>query len=275
LSKRNNGARTAAPQAPPTPQRSSGALNFTKPTEFVELPTEGKFYPEGHPLHLVKEVEINYMSAREEDILTSQALITRGVMLDRLIGSVLVDKSIDVDTLYPGDKDAIIVAARSTGYGPEYVSNVQCGSCGARHEHVVDLAKLPIKQVPEDISLTPSGTFTVMLPITGFMVEMRILDSRAQKYLDNTRAANKKNNLPERNRTDLLKMIVVSVNSVTDRAELDAFIDSMPAQDSRTLKKSYDRVSPSLLMEQRVECPNCQTVVVREVPLGVDFFWPS
>ena len=275
MSKRNNGARTAAPQAPPTPQRSSGALNFTRPTEFVELPTRGKFYPEGHPLHLIKEVEINYMSAREEDILTSQALVSRGVALDRMLGSVLVDKDIDVDTLYPGDKNAILVAARATGYGPEYVSRVKCGSCGTQHDHVVDLSNLPIKETPEDISLTTAGTFTVLLPITGFTAEVRLLDSKRQKYLDNLRDTNKKNNLPERNRTDLLKMIIVSINSVSDRKELEEFIDNMPAQDSRTVKKAYDRASPSLRMEQRVECPNCQTVVVREVPLGINFLWPS
>jgi hypothetical protein len=85
----------------PAAPKSSGALNFTRPTEFVQLPTEGRFYPEGHPLHLISEVEINYMSAKEEDILTSQALITRGIVIERFIQSVLVDQDIDVHSLYP------------------------------------------------------------------------------------------------------------------------------------------------------------------------------
>ena len=275
MARRSNKSRAAAPSAPPAAQQFSGALNFTRPTEFVQLPTEGKFYPEEHPLHLVTEVEINYMSAKEEDILTSQALISRGVVLDRLIHSVLVDKAIDVSTLYPGDKNAILIAARATGYGSEYISNVVCPSCSHGHQHVVDLVNLPIKEVPEDINLTSSGTFTIPLPVTKFTAELKILNAKEQKFLDGNRQANVKNNLPESNRTDLLKMIVVSINSVSVRSELDNFIMNMPAQDSRTIKKAYDDVSPSLLMDQEIECPKCKHTVVREVPLGLDFFWPS
>jgi len=241
----------------------------------VQLPTEGKFYAEGHPLHLVSEVEINYMSAREEDILTSQALISRGVVLDKFIQSVLVDKSIDVTTLYPGDKNAILVAARATGYGPEYVSKVKCGACGTAHEHVVNLVDLPIKSIPEGIVISQAGTFSTVLPVTSFVAELKILNSKEQKFLDNLRDTNKKNNLPETNRTSLLKAIVVSVNGISVRHELDNFIHNMPAKDSSWIKKTYESVSPSLDMQQTVECPNCRNTVVREVPLGLDFFWPS
>lgn len=275
MAKRNNGARTAAPQAAPPAPQFSGALSFTNPTEFVELPTQGKFYPEGHPLHLKTEVEIRYMSAKEEDILTSQALISRGIVIDRLIQSVLVDSSIDVNTLYPGDKSAIMIAARATGYGSEYVSNVKCPSCGTNHDHVVDLVNIPIKEVPDDLTISPAGTFSIVLPRSGFTAEIRILSAKQQSYLENMRDTNRKNNLPERNRTDFLKMVIVSVNSISARQEVENFIDNMPAMDSREVKKAYDRAAPSLQMEQRIECPSCQHVVVRAVPLGIDFFWPS
>lgn len=274
MARRNNKNRASAPAAPPVPQ-FSGALSFTRPTEFVQLPTEGKFYPEGHPLHLVPEVEINYMTAKEEDILTSRALISRGVVIDRLIQSVLVDKTIDVTTLYPGDKTALMIATRATGYGPEYTGQVTCPACSHKHEHVIDLTNLPIKKVPENINLTSAGTFAVKLPVTGFTAELRILSSKEQKFLEDSGKTSVKHNLPEANRTNLLKMIVVSINSISDRQELENFIDQMPAQDSRTIKKIYDSVNPSLDMEQEVQCPNCQHVVVREVPLGINFLWPS
>ena len=274
MARRNNKNRASAPAAPPVPQ-FSGALSFTRPTEFVQLPTEGRFYPEGHPLHLVPEVEINYMTAKEEDILTSRALISRGVVIDRLIQSVLVDKTIDVTTLYPGDKTALMIAARATGYGSEYAGQVTCPACSHKHEHVIDLTNLPIKKIPEDINLTSAGTFSVKLPVTGFTAELRILSSKEQKFLEDSGKTNVKHNLPEANRTNLLKMIVVSINSISDRQELENFIDQMPAQDSRTIKKIYDSVNPSLDMDQEVQCPNCQHVVVREVPLGINFLWPS
>jgi hypothetical protein len=85
--------------------------------------------------------------------------------------------------------------------------------------------------------LTPSGTFSVQLPVTKFSAELKILTAKEQKYLNNTRETNKKNNLPESNRTDFIKMVVVSINSIRDRFEIEQFIDQMPAQDSRTIKK--------------------------------------
>ena len=115
----------------------------------------------------------------------------------------------------------------------------------------------------------------MQLPVTKFSVELKILTAKEQKYLDSTREANKKNNLPESNRTDFLKMVVVSINSIRDRFEIEQFIDQMPAQDSRTIKKVYDEVNPSLLMDQTIECPKCKYTVVREVPLGITFLWPS
>jgi len=275
LSRRSNKDRVAAPSAPLPNQGFASGLDFTRPTEFVQLPTEGKFYPEGHPLHLVTEVEITYMSAREEDILTSRALITKGVVLDKLIQSVLVDKTVDITTLYPGDKNAILVATRATGYGPEYISKVKCEACGTVHDHIVDLTNLPVKEVPQNIVISQRGTFAVSLPVTGFTVELKILNSREQQFLENLSTTNRKNNLPETNRTSLLKTIIVAVNGIDSRAELDKFIHQMPAQDSRFLKKTYDEANPTLDMTQEITCPNCSTLVVREVPLGLDFFWPS
>ena len=275
MARRNNKSRTAATSAQPPERQSSGALKFTRPTEFVQLPTKGKFYPDGHPLHLIPEVEINYMSAKEEDILTSQALIARGIVIDRFIQSVLVDQSVDVTSLYPGDKNAILIAARATGYGPEYEAMVSCPACGHGHEHTIDLINLPIKEVPEDINLTPAGTFNVLLPVTKFSAELKILTAQEQRYLEKNKEANRKNNLPESNRTDFLKMVVVSINSIRDRFELEQFIDNMPAQDSTTIKKTYDEVEPSLLMDQETECPKCNHTVVREVPLGLSFLWPA
>jgi len=259
------------PSAPPM----GGMLSFTNPTEFVELPTKGKLYPEGHPFHMMEEVEINYMTAKDEDILASRSLIVRGVVLDRLIQNILVEKGIDPDTLYPGDKNAILVAARVTGYGSEYVSEVKCPSCGEQNEHTVDLQDLPLKEIPEDINITSNGTFTVHLPKTGFTTELKLLTTKEQKYLDRNKESKAKNNLPESSLTDLLKMIIVSVDSVTSRAEIEKFINSMPASDSLLIRRTYASVNPSLDMKQEIECPSCKHIAVREVPLGITFFWPS
>ena len=109
--------------------------DYKFPTEMVELPSKGYFYVEGHPLSEGK-VEVKYMTAREEDILTSQNLIQQGTVIDKLLESLIVDKSIKIDDMLIGDKNAIMVAARILGYGKDYDITYD------DEEHTVDLSKL-------------------------------------------------------------------------------------------------------------------------------------
>ena len=112
---------------------------YKSPTEMVDLPSQGYFYFDGHPLSSGK-IEIKYMTAKEEDILTSQNLIQQGTVIDKLLESLIVDKSVKLDDLLIGDKNAIMVAARILGYGKEYEFTYD------GEEKSVDLSKLePIK----------------------------------------------------------------------------------------------------------------------------------
>ena len=113
-------------------------LQFSTPTEFVELPSGGKNYPEGHPLHNVDSLEIRYMTAKEEDILTSRTLLKKGIAVDRMLQSLIIDKSISVDDMLTGDKNALIVAARVSGYGAEYSTSVSCPACGTSSKYTFD-----------------------------------------------------------------------------------------------------------------------------------------
>ena len=110
---------------------NAGGFSFVIPTEFVELPTGGRYYPPGHPLHGESAIEIKQMTAKEEDMLTSRTLLKKGVALDRVIGSLIVNKAIDPDSLYVGDRNAIIVATRVSGYGNDYTTKVTCPQCAA------------------------------------------------------------------------------------------------------------------------------------------------
>ena len=114
-------------------------LGWVTPTEFISLPTQGAFYPEGHPLCNVESIEIKYMTAKEEDILTSESLIKKGIALDRLLQSVMVDKSIPLNDLLVADKNALLIGTRITGYGPAYETNVTCPSCSSVTEYEFNL----------------------------------------------------------------------------------------------------------------------------------------
>ena len=138
---RTGGASQPDTAVPPALSQGAGdgGFSFVVPTEFVELPSEGRFYPESHPLHNQDVIEIKQMTAKEEDILTSQTLLKQGVALDRLLQSLIVDKRINPASLLSGDRSAIIVAARRSGYGSVYESQMNCPSCGTKQEFSFNL----------------------------------------------------------------------------------------------------------------------------------------
>ena len=282
---RNNmgrlGVKETKKQTSPPPQATNpgSGFQFTAPTEFVELPTKGKYYPEGHPLHNKETVEIRYMTAKEEDILSSATLIKNNMVIDRLLQSVFVAKSIDPSYLFVGDKNALIVATRITGYGSDYNTQVICPACYTSSEHSFDLDELNLYEGGDyqDFSIeeTDEGTFFVDLPMSKVRVETRLLLGKDEKYLAQLAANKKKKNLLESPLTDQFKRIIVSVNGDRERRVVDQFIDNMPALDSRHLRTAYSKIVPTIDMNQHFHCPVCNHSSRMEVPLTAGFLWPT
>ena len=165
------------------------------------------FYPEGHPLHGVSSIEIRYMTAKEEDILTSQALIKKGVAIERLLQNVIVDKSFSVNDLLIGDKNALLVATRVTGYGAEYTTNVTCPSCNNTDEHTFDLQDGKMNDVEEAVAsfngtLTEQNTFLITLPMTDATVECRLLTGGDELRLQKESERKARRNIEESSLTD-------------------------------------------------------------------------
>ena len=193
MSIRNNEDRTgerlatAASAPPPMPgvgsETPSMTLDFTCPTEFVDLPSRGRFYPEGHPLHGKESVEIRFMTAKDEDILTSKSLLKKGVAVDRFLQNIIVDKSIKLPDLLIGDKNALVVAARITGYGTNYSTKTTCPACASTQEYEFDLGDGRISAgglesvreytpaIAEDIEETENNTWLVQCPRSKVVVE--------------------------------------------------------------------------------------------------------
>lgn len=273
-------AQNASSDASATPavQNNTG-FSFTAPTEIVELPTKGRFYPEGHPLHNQETVEIRYMTAKEEDILSSVALIKNNLVIDRLIQSVVTDKRIDPDFLFVGDKNALLVAARITGYGAEYETQVICPSCYSPSEHAFDLNDINPHEggdaLDSNVEETNEGTFIITLPMSQVRTEVRLLLGKDEKYLAQLANNKKKGNLPETPLTDQFKRVIVSVNGDRNRSSIDGFVDNMPARDSRFLRTIYSKIVPNIDLNFSFECPKCGSNSRIEVPLGPRFLWPS
>ena len=139
---RNNEERLGTKHQNQSSPSSTTPLEFVTPTSFVELPSEGQFYSEDHPLNNQKTLEIKEMTAKEEDILTSRALLQKGVAIDRLVSSLVVDKSIKPESLLIGDKNAILIQARIGAYGQKYKSQITCPSCGEKSNYGFDLTEI-------------------------------------------------------------------------------------------------------------------------------------
>jgi len=254
-------------------------FSFVVPTEFVELPSGGKYYPEGHSLHNEGSIEIKQMTAREEDILTSRTLLKKGVALDRVIRNLIIDKSIDPDSLLVGDRNAIIIATRVAGYGPEYTTKTMCPACGETQDYQFDLNEALIYQGDEletmSVKYNDDGTFNVKLPQTKLDVTFRLLDGYDETRVAKAIEREKKTKKTESLITQQLKSIIVAVNDNTEDEALSYVIANIPSKDSRHLRLAYKAAAPNVDLTQHFECEECDYGADMEVPLGAEFFWPD
>jgi hypothetical protein len=263
--------------APPPQTMNEGGFSFVVPTEFVELPSGGKYYPEGHPLCGESSLEIKQMTAKEEDMLTSRTLLKKGVALDRVLASVITDKSIDPDSLLIGDRNAIIVATRVSGYGNDYSTKVSCPACGETQEYSFDLNDADIYKGDDGsfgITNNNDGTFNVVLPRTGVTVTYRLLNGYDEKKLSSGMEADKRQKV-ERNITRQLSAMLVAANGDTSAQAINYLVENLPSTDSRHLRLAYRTTAPNVDLTQHFECSACDHVQDMEVPLSADFFWPD
>lgn len=246
------------------------------PSELVPLPSNGKVYPVDSTLHSAEVVEIRPMTAREEDILTSRALLKKGTVITELIRSCLVDRSINPNELLTGDRNALMVAIRITGYGPDYNTEIECGECNAKMEHAFDLSSLPIKRLEiEPVSLG-NNLFEFVLPYSKKRVKFRFLTGRDEEEISVMSEKQKKLGLnSESNVTTNLLHSIVSIEGIEDRSKIANFVKHMPARDSLALRNFIKDNEPGITMKQETTCPSCGHSEEVSMPLGVNFLWPS
>ena len=260
---------------------TSQPLSFSVPTEHVELPSAGKYYPENHPLHNAETIEIKYMTAKEEDILTSPSLLKKGLTIERLLRSIILDKKIDPQHLLSGDRNAILVAARITGYGEDYAAKLTCPSCYTPNDWSVDLAtvmdspRTTFLDSPYNIKDNQDGTFDINLPKTDLNVTVKLLTGRDEKMIASAIEKRKKHKLDESQLTEQLKQMIIAVNGRQNPAEIDQFINFVPAFDSKYLRNAYAALVPNINMKHDFTCSTCDYNDVVEVPLTAEFFWPK
>ena len=249
---------------------------YTPPVDIVELPSEGKLYPSDHPLHNKKTVEIYYMTTKQEDILVNTAYNKAGIVFDKLIESILVDRSINPDSLLTGDRSAIILNARINGYGADYGVRMSCEHCYNLNDLELDLSKVENKQIDySKIKITPEGNIVIDLPKTKIKVEVKMLTGADEKELYEKTSAKEKYNLPQQAITERYSQMVKSVGGKTDPVYISNFVSNMRILDSRTLRKTYYEYVPDIDFTYKYECKSCEHVNEGGVPVLGNFFWPD
>ena len=260
----------------PTPSQAAADIGSDIPVERVPLPSKGLVYPEGSPLHLAEAVDIRAMTAREEDILTSRALIKRGTVITELIRSCLVDKSIDVGSMLSGDRNAVMVALRITGYGSGYSVGVDCPACSEHGKHEFDLGQLEIKPLGLQPAEPGANAFDLKLPMSGKLVRFKFLTGADEEEVLRQAEAKRKAGMQVDNLvTSRLQFHLVAVDGKSDRGEIIKFIRSMPARDSLTLRKHIAQHEPGIDMKASIDCQACGARSEVQMPLGASFFWPE
>ena len=248
--------------------------NYDFPTEVISLPSQGKCYPESNPLSK-GTIEIKYMTAKEEEILASQNLIRKGVVLDKLFESIIVDKKVNIDDIILGDKNAIMLAARILGYGSKYRVQIQ-DEMGEAHETEVDLSKVQTKETNLDnINVENVYTFTTS---TGVNLEWKLLTHGDEKAIDaDIRAIARLNkDGASAELTTRYRYMITSVDGDTDVNKINKFINNaFLTRDTRAFRENVREHQPDINMEFDWINPNSGEREVKPIPMGVGFFWPT
>ena len=241
-------------------------MDFTLPTETIELPSKGLLYPEGHPLKS-GTIEMKYMTAKEEDILSNQSYIQKGTVLDKLLQSLIVTK-FDYNDLLVGDKNALMVAARILGYGKDYKFTYK------GEEQTVDLSTLEAKPLAEEVTQATTNEFTFTLPTSGATVTFNLITHKHEaditQELEGLKKLSPNSSPPEL--TTRLKHIITSVNGERDKKSIRQFVDNyFLAADSRALRSKIVEITPDVDLTFFPEPDGAKV----DIPIGLRFFWPD
>jgi len=238
---------------------------FKLPTETIELPSKGLLYPSDSPL-ASGTIEMKYMTAKEEDILTNQSYIQNGTVLDKLLQSLIVTK-ISYDDLLIGDKNAIMIAARILGYGKDYKFTYR------GEEETVDLTQIENAPLHEEVQKAKSNEFAFTLPGSDNTITFKLLTHGDEKKIEQeTKGLTKINKNSSTTITTRLKHQILSVNGETEKPKIREFVDNyLLAQDSRALREKIKQLSPDVDLTFFPENGDNRV----NIPIGLNFFWPD
>lgn len=252
--------------------------NYDFPTEVITLPSKGLIYPESNPLS-TGHLEIKYMTAREEDILSSQNLIKKGIVLDKLFESVVVEPGVSIGDISIGDKNAILLATRILGYGPEYVVEVTDPFTLEVQKVNIDLSKIETKEIDETV-LNRQNRYEFLLPVSNKKIKFKLLTHKDEIDINaEIQALNrlvKGDTNASQEVSTRLRYMIQEIDGNTDRVFINNFVkNNLLARDSKSLREYVKTISPDMNFKYQFTSDITGETEALDIPFGVGFFYPS
>lgn len=249
---------------------------FDFPTEVLDLPSKGKLYPKDNPLSSGR-ITIKYMTAKEEDILSSTNLIKKGIVLDKLFESVIVQPDVNADDLVIGDKNAVFLATRILGYGPDYEVEVTDPFTGEKQKVTIDLSAIETKDIDFNL-LNEDNRYEFELPTSKTKITFKLLTHKDEKDITAEIQALErlaKNKDTASDVSTRLKYMITSVNGDTDRGHITKFTKNMLSRDTRTIREYIKTISPDLNLKYDFTSEITGETEALDIPFGISFFYPA
>ena len=246
------------------------------PTEVLSLPSNGLIYSEDSPLRS-GTIDVKYMTAKEEDILTSQNLIEQGVVITKLLESVIADSKVKLNDMLIGDKNALMIGTRILGYGADYNIMLTDPDTRERVEHTIDLSKLKNKSINE--SLFENGNlFSFELPNSKRVVEFKLLthgdEGKISEILKDYKKVEELTGVSQEI-TTRLKYQIQSIDGNKEQKDIDNFVDNeFLALDARAYRKYVSELTPDIDLTFEYTSQKGKKHKL-DIPLGIEFFWPA
>ena len=253
------------------------------PTEIIDLPSRGLIYPKSSPLSQ-GQVEMKYMTAKEEDILASQTLIQKGIVLDKLFQALIIGngegQTINYGELLTGDKDAVMVAARVLGYGKDYSVSITDPFSNEEQQVNIDLTKLENKWIDESIiEELGKNEFTFTLPTSKREIKFKLPNHSQERKIEKELKSRKKmatDKSIDRTLSTRIKHMILSVDGEEDRNKISSFVmDQMLAVDSRALRLHIEKVLPGVNLKFNFVSDETGDEQEIPIPINLQFFWPG
>jgi hypothetical protein len=257
-------------EQPPVPV----VRDYPFPTEIISLPSKGLCYPESNPLSK-GDITIKLMTAKEEDILTSTSLIRKGIQLDKLLESIVVEPGVNINDLTIGDKNAILITSRILAFGPEYHVNITDPFDGEEIETTIDLSKIKIKEVDES-KLNRRNEYDFILPVSKTPIKFKLLTHGDEVAINKDIDASTKTLKQGNEITARYRRIIVEVDGNRDFGTISNFVaNRLLAGDSKALRKYITEITPDLDLKFDYTSPVTGETEALKIPFGIEFFYPA